>query len=113
MKKLRSKKGESLVESLVAILIFTLSSIMLFTMISAASDLNSAAKRADEEHRREMIYAEQGEDFVREEDLMLQSGVNGSGVVTFSLEGSGEELCRYSVSLYRLDEDSLYSYSME
>lgn len=113
MKKLSSKKGETLVESLVAILVFTLSSVMLFTMITAATNLNRAAAEADQRYRDEMVYAEQAEDLVRDGDLSLAYGINGKGSVTFSLEESDVELCSYNVEIYRLNEESLYSYSME
>ena len=75
MKKLLNNKGESLVESLVAILIFTLSSILLYTMLSTATNLNRAAKEADEAHQQQMIYAEQADSRIGS----ANPGVNGSG----------------------------------
>lgn len=59
--KLKSKAGESLVESMAAILIFTLSSIALLSMISASADINRTAKVADEQFQEQMVYVEKAE----------------------------------------------------
>ena len=48
MKKLCNRRGETLLETLVATLIFTFGSIIMLTMISSAAKINDAAKRADE-----------------------------------------------------------------
>ena len=61
LRKLRSKKGESLMESMVSILVFTLSSIMLYTMITAAANVNAEAKKADAASQAQMLVAERGE----------------------------------------------------
>ena len=109
-KKLRSKKGESLIESLVSILIFTLASIMLYTMLSTSVRLNQAAKDADAKHEIEMIYAEQGEKAYPE----LPDGANANGEVKIGLvkdDGSKQTLVKYNVEIHRQDKDSLYSYS--
>ncbi len=109
-KKIRSNKGESLIESLVSILIFTLASIMLYTMLSTSVKLNQAAKDADAKHELEMIYAEHAEDVYG-----LESGKGGAGRVKIALDdgGAGRELINYKVNLHRLDEDSLYSYEKD
>ena len=109
MKKLLNNKGESLVESLVAILIFTLSSILLYTMLSTATNLNRAAKEADEAHQQQMIYAEQAESLIGSANPDLP---NGSGKVKFTLTDQSVDLFSYNVNLYRLDPDSLYSYAL-
>lgn len=113
MKKLLNNKGESLVESLVAILIFTLSSILLYTMLSTATNLNRAAKEADEAHQQQMIYAEQAESLIGSANPDLPSGVNGSGKVKFTLTDQSVDLFSDNVKLYRLDPDSLYSYALD
>ena len=61
LNKLRSKAGESLVEALAAILIFTLASVGMFSMVSAAARINETAKETDRKYQAEMTYAEQGE----------------------------------------------------
>lgn len=61
IRKLKSKAGESLVESMAAILIFTLSSIALLSMISASADINRTAKVADRQYQEQMVYVEKAE----------------------------------------------------
>ena len=61
IRKLKSKAGESLVESMAAILIFTLSSIALLSMISASADVNRTAKVADRQYQEQMVYVEKAE----------------------------------------------------
>lgn len=49
MKKLlNNKKGETLVETLAAILIFTMASIVLYSMVTTAANINSEAREHDE-----------------------------------------------------------------
>ena len=105
MKKLLNKKGESLVESLVSILIFTLSSIMLYTMLSTATEMNRKVKEISKAYQEQMVHAEQAV----EADVTNQT-------VTFKYvhAGTEKELFRYStVNLYRKDADSLYSYALD
>lgn len=61
IRKLKSKAGESLVESMAAILIFTLSSIALLSMISASADINRTAKVADQQFQEQMTVVEKAE----------------------------------------------------
>ena len=61
LKKLKSRRGESLVEVLCAILIFTLSSVGMYTMVMTANDINTTAKEMDELHKTQMIVAEKAE----------------------------------------------------
>ena len=104
MKKLKSKKGESLIESLVAILIFTMSSILLYSMLSTAAQLNLKAKEADEAHQAQMLYAEQAEN----------ASARGSVRFSFRQNGIEKELFRYeNVNVYRLDQEALYSFALD
>lgn len=102
LKKLRAKAGETLIETLAAILIFTLSSIMLLSMISSASKLNETAKAADERNQTQMEYAEKQGDAVSP----------SQGSVIFRLE-DGSLLASVAVNIYRMPGDStaFYSYS--
>ena len=60
-KKLRSRAGESLVESLAAILVVTMASIVMYSMVTAAADINMAAKRNDQAVQEQMAVAERGD----------------------------------------------------
>lgn len=57
-RKLRSRRGETLVETLAAILIVTLSSMALLAMLSAAARINTAAGAADAAFRTALTAAE-------------------------------------------------------
>ena len=61
MKKLRNQRGETLLETLVATLIFTFGSIILLTMISAAAKITDAAQRADDKFYLDMTIVEKAE----------------------------------------------------
>ena len=60
-KKLRSKAGESLVEVLCAILIFTLASVGMYSMVMAANNINATAKEADDKFQENMLVVEKAE----------------------------------------------------
>ncbi|GEM_PF-4260690 len=103
IKKLKSKAGESLIESMAAILVFTLASIALLSMLSSSADINRASKVADEQFQSQMLVAEEA------------SGTGESGKVTFKLNtgtvGSGKVIADDNVTIYGSDEDdALYSY---
>lgn len=56
--RLKSKKGESLVESMAGILIFTFGSIIMLSMITSAADINTAAKEANQIYFKDMLVVE-------------------------------------------------------
>ena len=97
-KKLRSRKGETLVESMVSILIFTLSSILLLTMISAASSINKAAKESDASRQAQLSAAEAGE------NSSIQGAKVGIAV------GGNSASVTYDVYISQLEPGALYSY---
>ena len=88
IQKLKSKAGESLVESLAAILIFTMASIVMYSMVTTASDINLKAKEMDEKIQTELVAVESG----------LSSYQNGTGTVSVSL--GGETLANVKVDVY-------------
>ena len=58
--RLRSAAGETLVETMAAILIFTLSSILFLSMASAAARINTQARAADSAYQDQQRIAETG-----------------------------------------------------
>lgn len=58
LKRIKNKCGETLLESVVSILIFTFASIIMFTMITSANRINSTAKENDREHYEQLVVAE-------------------------------------------------------
>lgn len=91
--RLKSKKGETLVESMAGILIFTFGSIIMLSMITSAADINTAAKKADEEFFSQMVQVE-----------LAQGGTTGT--VTISV-GSYSDDIEVSISG---TTDGLYAY---
>lgn len=100
LRKLKSKSGESLIESLAAILIFTMASIVMYSMVTTSADLNRITKEMDETNQQHMIAVEKG----------LEEYKNGSGTVTFSLGTT--EIAEVPVDIYGGEDGSLYTYFM-
>ena len=100
LKKLRSNAGETLVELMAAILVFTFASILLFSMITAATNINRAAKESDAAISSELKVAEQ------------KVAANKESGVNVSVKISGTVVDTEAVDLYRKDASSLYSYSL-
>lgn len=96
--KLRSRAGESLVESLMAILIFTLASIVMYSMVTAAADINMTAKETDRSIQEQLVIAEKAE------------GTPATGTVTMKL--GSETIDTSTVYIYG-GNGSLYSYFAE
>lgn len=90
IKRLRSISGESLVESMASVLIFTLASIALLTMINASANINAEAKEADAIHQEQMSIAEKADN---------DNLVAGDHTVEFSFESNS------SLSNIRISED--------
>lgn len=87
IKRIRDKRGETLVESMASILIFTFASIIMLTMISTAADINQAAKEADRAHFDLLIEAEMAE------------GTAKTGTVAFSI-GAPSNVSNQSVAVH-------------
>lgn len=60
-KKLCGKAGESLVETLCAILIFALTSAGLYTMVMTAGNINAAARETERSFQEQLSIVEQAE----------------------------------------------------
>ena len=99
MKKLlRDQRGETLVEVLAAILIFTLSSIILYSMVTSASKVNLKAREVFDSIGTQMAVAEHAETKV------------GTEKIKMTLE-NGTVICDTDVDVYRAEgENTLYSY---
>lgn len=102
MKKiLCNKKGETLVEVMAAILIFTLSSIILYSMITSATKVNIEAQAFDKALYDQMLVTEQGK----------TSGIKGTARINFIKSGSKQEIDSVQVDIFKTDDqDSMVSY---
>lgn len=81
LQRIRNKKGESLVESLVSILIFTLASVLLLTMVSSASRINTTVKDEDEEFMEQQKKTELMPENGDRRTITIQSGDRALGTV--------------------------------
>lgn len=102
MKKLRSKKGETLAEVLVGILIIAVSTSLFLGMVSVSSHINRSAREADIRFYRAMTHLECFE--TEEDSVDSQTGslrVEGDGV-----SGALKVRLFYGdgMASYRLDE---------
>ena len=98
-KKLRSRAGESLVESLAAILVVTMASIVMYSMVTAAADINLAAKRNDQTVQEQLAIAERAET------------PDNTGVIDMYIKvgDSNENVASVPVNIYGVD-GGLFSY---
>ncbi len=102
--KLKSRAGESLVESMAAILVFTFASIIMLSMVSAAADINTTAKDVDRDFQNQMLVVERASAADRYLD----------GTVTFVF---GDEASSVSetvpVDIFQAENGDLYAYYAE
>ena len=98
-KKLRSRAGESLIESLAAILVMTLASIVMYSMVTAAADINTKAKNNDLAVQQQMDVAERADQ------------ASGSGTIYMYIEVDDEtkRVAEVDVDIFGAEGD-LYSY---
>ena len=96
MKKLRSRAGESLIEALAAILIFTLASQTMYSMVTAAAGINKTAKNADRALQEQLVVVERADD------------VTETGTVTMAL--GSNDVISVTVDIYGGKDGALYSY---
>ena len=101
-KKLKNKAGETLVETLCAILVFTMASIVMFTMVTTAADINMTAKEMDKANQKHLIDVEKGD----------SSAKNGTANINFSMVSGGNtvDIASAKVDIYGGKNDSLFTY---
>ena len=96
LKRLKSKRGETLIETMAAILIFTLSSVMLYSMLTSASGINSTVQDAQAVNQADIQVIEQ------------QTG-GDSGEVTIRFDDTDK--AEYNVPVIEYHGANYYSYS--
>lgn len=101
-KKLRSRTGESLIESLAAILVVTMASVVMYSMVTAAADINTKAKENDLAIQQQMAVAERAE------------RASGSGTIYMYIEYNDEQnkVAEVDVDIFGAPGE-LYSYFKE
>ncbi len=101
-KKLRSKKGETLVESLAAILIFTMASIVMFSMVTTAGNINSTAKEMDRSVQEQLVGIEKGDPGIVEGGAQIN--------ITMTTSRGTTNMASGEVVVYGGQNGSLYAY---
>ena len=94
----RASKGETLVETLVAIVIITFSAIILINMTIASTNINRKVESSDTNFREELAAAEG-----------LQNPAKGQITVKSKSETGASKSYKYTVEYYG-KEDGLRSY---
>lgn len=100
MRKLfHDKKGETLVEVMAAILIFTLSSIILYSMVTSASRVNKQADEWDKNLETQVAIVEMAQTVSDEGTVYLRKGTGAEPMKSITVElfksAEGDELYSY------------------
>lgn len=103
MKKLRSRRGESLVEMLVSIAILGLSITLMLTMIMVSSRMTTRAREKDAEILEDLKYVEERPD----------DGKNANVIIEWTNSPSGTSKITLPVKYYQNGDSSLISYIPE
>ena len=109
IKKLRQNKGETLIETMVSLLIAVLSVMMLATAVLAATNVNKQTNEADQKYQSQLKAVEGMEESIKKEDVNVSitfSSTDGAAIY----ESTTTEVILYG------DEDSQflsYEYSSE
>lgn len=98
IKQVKSRRGETLLETLCAIMVFTFASIILLSMITAANNINQRVRQAEERFDEQT------------EAVEKKTGTGKSGAVKVRI-GSHEK--SVDVMLYGGEDGSLYAYYTE
>lgn len=101
--RLKSTCGETLIESMVAILIFTFASILFLTLVTSAANINTTVKEADESFQRQQ--------------LAVEDRATETVPASVSLKKDGTELLAENAypefAVTKVDGDALYAYVLE
>ena len=99
MKKLKSRRGETLTETLASILIIALSAAILAGMVSAAARLSAKAKAADATFYQEIQAAEVGSPGEAGSGIVTITAGGDTGSVHVSVRGGGSALTSYRLEV--------------
>lgn len=108
--RLKQTRGETLVESMVAILIFTFASILFLTLVTSAANINTTVKEADESFQAQQraVEAAPGES-APSAQAVLYDDKNNNGIFD-----EGETVSTANMKVVADDEDgALYAYFLQ
>ena len=98
---IKSQKGETLIETLVAMLTIVLSVALLCTCVMTAANINKDTREADKVYREELLAAEG------------RTGTARAGQVKITSSSGNIGLELRSVTIYGDDTDDFISYDYE
>ena len=90
-KLLKNRKGETLVETLVAILIFTMASICLFSTVTSAARVNGITRELDMAIQEQILTAERASSTNRLGDAQVTLSINGTTLSQVPVQIFGDE----------------------
>lgn len=106
LRKLKNKRGETLVETLFAILIFTFASVTMYSMITSAVSITNQTKNAEEANQAQLIVAEQAQGEGKSASISL--------TLTETPVGDTEQrLGEVAVKIYGGENGELYAYYVD
>lgn len=106
LKRLKSKRGESLIESMAAILIFTFASILFLSLVNAAADVNLSVRESDE------LFQAQQQTVESSPSPSLFAAPNAEAVL-YSVDEVNDtktELTTVDMDIVTSEDDGLYTY---
>ena len=99
VRKLKSKKGETLIETLVAILVIVFSGLTLYYAVTTSARINAAAATADNAFREQTVAAEQQQTVSYAGKAQIVSSSDGfSADVDVKYSGGDGKLSSYQLS---------------
>lgn len=100
MKKLTGKRGETMVETLAAVLIVAVAAAMLATMVASAVRITSRAKEADAAFYQELSAVEKGKTKLDEKTVHISVTGTGTREETMTVDryGTADGLTAYEVT---------------
>ena len=101
--RLKETRGETLIESMIAILIFTFASILFLTLVTSAANINTTVKEADASFQTQQLAVEKNE--------------TATASATVSLKNGETELLAENAypdfAVTKVEGDALYAYVLE
>lgn len=101
-KRLKSKTGESLIETLVAILLFTFGSIIMLSMITSSVNINKKAEEADAKYLASLEVVERA--------VSPREGEYKVSFYAISPDSGANPEYEVSVDVFGGDDGGLYTY---
>ncbi|MEF9853060.1 MAG: hypothetical protein RR879_06360 [Hydrogenoanaerobacterium sp.] len=99
VKKLRCSSGETLVETLVAVLVMTCASVLFATMLLSASHMNNEAQQQDIKHYEQISAAEAGNPLAGSKSVTITENVVPVTILTVTAYGTEGGIVSYRLEV--------------